>query len=442
MYLKDLIALQLITGCLTLVSCSGDAPPEFEPRSTDTLLDSDVTPSTDTNPDTDNTDPSDTETTIFWDSESETEPDTSDKDSETATDTNTSSPTSWWNCDYTERREVTVSEVSEIEGGHSLKIVFDHQTLVKDKLSKGSGDDVRVLYWDGQSHRELSRVVDPLSNWNRVNTTIWCGVPDSGLSLNNEEKIFIYYGNSGANNPPNNEGDVFHFADFFNRKNSTNVDNGWTIYEGVGTNIEIKDNSLYFENTANAANRPGADHPIEPLLGRLRFRFGFDWSLDQDGGENVYRLHIQLGRESEMEATPGNLDWDHFSNAGVGPSLLWASPNEGMDSQEGFGFEVDQSASEMAVVSGMADIEIDVDIPGQQYKLFIDGKIFTTPCSFSQAIDSIDMVRLFTWQMSTPAVEDRFFHYIIVEKTGSLRPVCSVGTTPSNSDYSQTCPGK
>lgn len=64
---------------------------------------------------------------------------------------------------------------------YSLALTFDHAALVKDKLAREDGEDVRLgLERDGEVI-ELNRVLDPSSDWNDAKTTIWFRSPDAEL---------------------------------------------------------------------------------------------------------------------------------------------------------------------------------------------------------------------------------------------------------------------
>lgn len=430
------IAHLTVLACyMIMMSCSGKTPPDFTPTSSDSISDVDTISDTDPSMGTDSDIYQDTSDT----NESSDDPtDSADTGIDTGTDTNPTSVIPWWNCDYRKRREIEITNLNHVDSGHSVEVEFDHEKLVKDKLSQIDGDDIRVLYWDGSSHQELSRVLDPQSSWNKRDTKIWCGIPSSGVDLKGAGKLYIYFSNFSAATPPDDEGDVFHFADYFKRPNSTILGNNWIVYEGAGTDIELRDNAMYFLETANAANRPGADHSMPPLSDRFRFRFGFDWT--RTGTENIYRLHMQLGKATAMESTPDTAS-DHFSNTGVGPSLLWAGPNDGMSDHQALGYETGGSdkVTQVAVVSGPTDVQLDVDVVNKQYDLSVAGANYATEIPFSDNIASIDLVRFFSWELGTWALSTRSFHYVIVQKTSSPLPITNLSNDNSDGDYTATC---
>ena len=240
--------------------------------------------------------------------------------------------------------------------------------MVASQGALASGDDLRVVVWDGAAWSERDRVVDPLSMWNSSTTTLWFRWQSS------DQEVALYLANPDAAAPPANEGNVFHFADFFERNDADELGNGWTLFESEG-DIALADGALSFEGSADANNRPIADHDVTPLTAAFAMRLGFRWS--RTGDEGTYRLHMQLGEGSAMETPPPTSM--AIANQGVGPSLMWAGPNQGMTDHEGLGYEVNGEVTQVRTVSGAAEIELHVPPGGQSLVLlwnFFISKIF------------------------------------------------------------------
>lgn len=425
------------------VSCQGDTPPDFTGNSSDDTSDA-FSDSMDTDSELTGSDfPTDT----GWDTGMETEVQTdTDRDTETDTgqvvdtgeDTDNATSARWWECEYPERREITISDVSQIETKNALSVVFDHKSLVSDNLSDPDGKDIRVLYWNGLSYEELPRVLDPESSWNRADTKIWFSFQSSPFTVNDKQKIYLYYGDPSPDSPPDQENEVFHFADYFERKNSSNLGSPWNEWASSNTDVEIKNGALYFEKANDETNRPVAEAIFHPVVTRFRFMLGFDWSAAYEA--NNYRLHIQFGNHLQMEQPPSQAEEDWFSKAGVGVSLLWAAPSSGMSHHQGFGYEVAGAVTEIAVISGKATIQGYVDVATKKYALSLSDGSSASNIPFSNPIDTIDTVRIFTWSVATGSMSTSSFDYLIVNKVGTSESVATVSTDVSTHDFQYWCP--
>ena len=140
-----------------------------------------------------------------------------------------------------------------------------------------------------------------------------------------------------------------------------------------------------------------------------------------------------------METTPLDDGYEHLSNAGVGPSLVWSGPDQGMSAHEDLGYEVDGDIAPLATISGFTDVQVEVDIPSQRYSVFTNGSSVGTDIQFSQDIDAIDTLRMFTWDLATENFATRSFHYVILEKLGQTNPEISIVEAPSDDAYSYFC---
>ncbi len=135
----------------------------------------------------------------------------------------------WWDQRWFYRKQISITNRSSsvLPDTYEIKLIFDHQKLVAEGKSLASGDDVRIVYFDGVSFTEIERYLDPLaSSWNQSNTTIWFRLQAPILSAPaSSDKYAIYYGTDAitAANPPDNPANVFTFFDDFE-----SGANGWT----------------------------------------------------------------------------------------------------------------------------------------------------------------------------------------------------------------------
>jgi hypothetical protein len=125
-------------------------------------------------------------------------------------------PGEWWSGSYLYRQKVVLSAGAAVPAQYSITAQLDHATLVALNQSLASGDDLRVVYWNGTAWVELDRRLDEQSSWNSATTTIWFRTQAAiGAGLT-DDNYYLYYGNGSAGAPPANWANVFLFHDDFN----------------------------------------------------------------------------------------------------------------------------------------------------------------------------------------------------------------------------------
>jgi cellulose synthase/poly-beta-1,6-N-acetylglucosamine synthase-like glycosyltransferase len=125
-------------------------------------------------------------------------------------------PDPWWDTAYAYREQITVSATDAVEAGYSVSLTFDHASLVSASKALASGQDVRVVHYDGSTYTELDRALDPLSSWNDANTQIWFALVDPITASGSDGNYYLYYGNSAAGSAPADWANVFMLGDDFN----------------------------------------------------------------------------------------------------------------------------------------------------------------------------------------------------------------------------------
>jgi uncharacterized delta-60 repeat protein len=123
----------------------------------------------------------------------------------------------WWNAAYTQRQNITVTAgTTLIPTQYSVPFTLDHARLVATGQSLVSGNDVRVVYWNGGGWVELDRRLDDQSAWNNARTQIWFRTQLAIAVGATDDNYYVYYANPGAGAPPTNWANVFLFYDDFN----------------------------------------------------------------------------------------------------------------------------------------------------------------------------------------------------------------------------------
>jgi signal peptidase I len=108
----------------------------------------------------------------------------------------------WWDTDYMLRRRIDVTtSTATAPGGYTVPVVVDHADLVASGLSEVSGDDLRVLRWDGSTWLELDRILDDGSSWNAVDTTFLFRTNDP-IAATSTSTYWLYFSNTAAGTPP------------------------------------------------------------------------------------------------------------------------------------------------------------------------------------------------------------------------------------------------
>ncbi|HEY43487.1 MAG TPA: DUF2341 domain-containing protein, partial [Anaerolineae bacterium] len=125
-------------------------------------------------------------------------------------------PSSWWDTDYLYRQQITITAGSvNVPTNYSIRIQFDHASLTPTK-SQVDGDDIRIVYWNGNGWTELDRRLDDQSSWDTSTTQVWFQTQAAIIATQSDNNYYMYYGNSGASSPPASWSNIFLFYDDFN----------------------------------------------------------------------------------------------------------------------------------------------------------------------------------------------------------------------------------
>ncbi len=106
----------------------------------------------------------------------------------------------------------------------SVRLTFDHATLVAAGSAMEDGSDVRVAFVDDAGNRtELDRVLDRPSEWDSTTTSLFFRSQPAGTA----GAYFVYYGHPDPGAPPADAAVVFDLWDDFD----TQDDDSWTLSE-------------------------------------------------------------------------------------------------------------------------------------------------------------------------------------------------------------------
>jgi hypothetical protein len=132
---------------------------------------------------------------------------------------------------YLYRRPIAIKAgAAGVPADYSIALQLDHSSLVINKKSLPSGNDVRIYRTNGNEFEELNRVLDPKSAWNTGATNLWFRLKAEIPASATDSSYYIFYGNPGASMPPDDGKQVYLVWDDFT---SPSLSPEWT-FEPIG----------------------------------------------------------------------------------------------------------------------------------------------------------------------------------------------------------------
>jgi signal peptidase I len=115
----------------------------------------------------------------------------------------------WWDPSYDFRQRIDVETTSAAAPGqYTTPVTIDHAALVASGLSLSSGEDVRLLRWNGLSWTELDRILADGESWDQSNTTLLFQTTDS-IEASSSSTYWLYFGNDAPPIAPADPEQVF-----------------------------------------------------------------------------------------------------------------------------------------------------------------------------------------------------------------------------------------
>jgi hypothetical protein len=134
-----------------------------------------------------------------------------------------SEPDPWWNSRYGFRQRVSIqneSTTDSLSTEYSVKVLFDHSTVG----ALASGNDVRMVYWNGSEFVEIDRVNE--SSWRSGSTEIWFKTQADISASGYDNHYYLYYNNIAAESPPADRSTVYLWYDDFSTDTLSNYYTG------------------------------------------------------------------------------------------------------------------------------------------------------------------------------------------------------------------------
>ncbi|MEW5854440.1 MAG: right-handed parallel beta-helix repeat-containing protein [Myxococcota bacterium] len=195
----------------------------------------------------------------------------------------------WWNPAYAFRAPVTITSTVGLPNRYVITVDLDHAALVTAGKSLASGDDVRVVRWDGNSWQELDRDRSRLQAWNTADVRLEFRLQGSHPDpFESALEYWVYYGNPTATSPPAAWDNLYlagdHFSDtnlsstLVTDDNNANVEvvNGELVQTGDGSTsaaftVALADplptSGFHFRHKARVQTLSGAASPEAKLMG-------------------------------------------------------------------------------------------------------------------------------------------------------------------------------
>lgn len=165
----------------------------------------------------------------------------------------------FWSAEYNYRKQLTITNniASTLGSSYTVLLTLDTASLVTSGKMLSSGNDLRIVNWNGSSFVEIDREIIGM---NTNSTQIWfrtqAGIGPSATDTN----YYMYYGNPSAQNPPEGRSNVYLWFDDFstNTTNNYDVDRHADDWHGASTNIykpywDSANNAVYFDTGDNYA---------------------------------------------------------------------------------------------------------------------------------------------------------------------------------------------
>ncbi len=303
---------------------------------------------------------------------------------------NNASVADWWDASYGYRKKITFgTSHSALSAGYTTTLTMDTRPSTTN-VELTSGNDVRIV-WQPTSGAavELDRIG---STWDSATSSIEFRL-QSAIAANLDEdtdgSYYVYYGNAAAGTPPTNEMNVYYFADFFNRSNSSTIGNGWTEWTTGGGNVSIASNAINVvgNNTGPADAGIKQTFPLGALPGN--FTLAFDWTMPSNS-EGTWTHYLNVGNSATMT--------DSSRTTGVGPGIYNGegshfSPNGTTNISNDLTGNMENN-----VTGGPYAVRLVVNTSAQTYDYYRGGILRASGQTYATAQGTLDQLRIATDQ--------------------------------------------
>ncbi|RLJ07986.1 MAG: hypothetical protein DRP13_02995, partial [Candidatus Aenigmatarchaeota archaeon] len=165
----------------------------------------------------------------------------------------------WWNESWGYRKRINITNNADgvMEENYTVNITLDTQSLVSQGLLLSSGNDLRIVYWNGSGYEELDRV--NTTDFNTTSTVVWFRTKKNISAYGFDDDYWMYFANPSAGQPPQNKSRIYLFYDDFDTNTSDDYTPHVHYYHDGGTQSWTWD-------TANNVLTPGDDNDCKSLI--------------------------------------------------------------------------------------------------------------------------------------------------------------------------------
>lgn len=298
------------------------------------------------------------------------------------------SPIPWWNSAYGFRMPIAFgTSHSALTTGYTVALVMDTRPSTTN-VELASGNDVRIV-WQPTSGAavELDRIG---SAWNSATSSIEFRLQSdvsANANLDSDGYYYVYYGNVSAGTPGTNEMNVYYFADFFNRSNSSTIGNGWTEWTNGGGNVSIASNAVSVVGNNAAAPDAGIKQtfPLGAISGD--FTVAFDWTMPSNS-DGTWTHYVNVGSSATMA--------NNNRTTGVGPGIYngegsWFSPNGTTNISNDLSGNMENN-----VTGGPYAVRLVVDATNKDYDYYRGGVLRASNQNWVNVGTTVDQIRIAT----------------------------------------------
>ena len=230
----------------------------------------------------------------------------------------------WWDTNYGYQKLLTITNnsASALPAGYSVSLSLDHFTLVEAGKSLASGNDVRIVYWNGATNTELDRVNEGVWNTKGTNATIWFKTQAAIAGSGTDNNYYLYYGYASAGSPPANRSNIYQFYDDFSSHSAGALNNAnWTVQSGTW-NVEsdtqadgTSGNVLSYNGTGGSYNYAYVDDTVGD----------FDNLVFEAKTKYVSNLYYPIGARLNDSTGANYCAFSYATTTKIFPFTAWTS---------------------------------------------------------------------------------------------------------------------
>jgi len=183
----------------------------------------------------------------------------------------------WWNTNYKYRKKITVTnnETSQLASGFCIvRASIDTATLYSNSKVLLSGDDLRIVRWNGATNTEIDRHIR--RGMNSSDTEIAFATQAAINGSSSDDGYYIYYGYSSASAPSITYTNIYEewkkgdTTDGWSTQTGSNLSSsGGILTVGTGTNVTY----------TSSKNSQGWIYDVKVKVGTVTGTYGYYWGL-------------------------------------------------------------------------------------------------------------------------------------------------------------------